>query len=263
MRSLFERRIERAARLAELWPASREVLVFYGAVARLQAVAADALAARVPEDPGALAPELPRLLDLAEREGPAGLAAAARRWRVRSQAERERVLRASWDGTAGSGGDARGIADLFFPKVLLQPYAVAARLALSGPAPAPEPGEPARSCPFCRHPPAASVLREGAGGDAAARSLLCSLCALEWRYPRVLCPRCGEQSPERLPRFAAEEIAWVRVEACDVCKRYLKAVDLRAAPEAEPMVDELASLPLDVLAREQGYAKLEPNLAGV
>jgi hypothetical protein len=32
--------------------------------------------------------------------------------------------------------------------------------------------------------------------------------------------------------------------------------------DAEPVVDELASTPLDVIAREHGYTKIAPNLAG-
>ncbi|MFQ5790858.1 MAG: hypothetical protein ACE5JI_10325 [Acidobacteriota bacterium] len=34
-------------------------------------------------------------------------------------------------------------------------------------------------------------------------------------------------------------------------------------PEAVPDVDEVAALPLDVWAREQGFRKLHPNLAGI
>ena len=66
-----------------------------------------------------------------------------------------------------------------------------------------------------------------------------------------------------MPRYTAQEIPWVRVEACDSCMKYLKAVDLTKNPDAEPIVDELASTPLDIIARERGYTKLVPNLAGV
>ena len=96
-----------------------------------------------------------------------------------------------------------------------------------------------------------------------ARSLLCSLCSLEWGFPRVLCPGCREEEPEKLPRFTAQEIPWLRAEACDTCGRYLKAVNLTRNPEAVPIIDELASTPLDVLANGEGYVKLEPNLCGI
>ena len=64
-------------------------------------------------------------------------------------------------------------------------------------------------------------------------------------------------------RYTAQEIPWMRVEACDSCKKYLKSVDLTLNWEAEPIVDELASTPLDVIAREHGYTKIAPNLAGI
>jgi len=82
-------------------------------------------------------------------------------------------------------------------------------------------------------------------------------------HPRLACPACGEEDPAKLPRFTAKEIPWIRIDACDACRTYLKAVDLSKEPDAEPVVDELASTPLDVIARERGYAKITPNLAGL
>jgi formate dehydrogenase maturation protein FdhE len=55
----------------------------------------------------------------------------------------------------------------------------------------------------------------------------------------------------------------MRVEACDSCGKYLKSVDLTLNWDAEPVVDELASTPLDVIAHEHGYVKIAPNLAGI
>jgi FdhE protein len=109
----------------------------------------------------------------------------------------------------------------------------------------------------------AGVLREDREAGALRRSLVCSRCAREWDFPRILCPRCREERPEKLPRFAAEEIPWVRLEACDSCRRYLKAIDLSRNPAAEPLVDELGATPLDLAARERGYEKIAPNLAGI
>ena len=40
-------------------------------------------------------------------------------------------------------------------------------------------------------------------------------------------------------------------------------VDMARDPLAVPEVDELAGLPLDIWATEQGYHKLQPNLAGI
>jgi formate dehydrogenase maturation protein FdhE len=54
----------------------------------------------------------------------------------------------------------------------------------------------------------------------------------------------------------------VRIEACDACRHYLLNVDLAADPAAVPIVDELDALPLDLYARERGFAKITPNLMG-
>ena len=119
------------------------------------------------------------------------------------------------------------------------------------------------SCPYCGGAALVGLLREDRSAGARRRTLQCSLCSREWDCARVLCPACGEERPEKLPRYEAEEIPWLRVEACDSCRKYLKAVDFTKGPEAEPVVDELASTPLDVVARELRYAKLAPNLAGL
>lgn len=121
---------------------------------------------------------------------------------------------------------------------------------------------PAR-CPHCGAPPAVGVLRDDPEAQALRRFLLCSSCALEWEFPRVVCPDCGEEKAERLPRFAESGTPWIRVEACDACRAYLKSVDLSREPGAEPVVDELASIALDLAARSRGYAKRLPNLSGM
>lgn len=141
-----------------------------------------------------------------------------------------------------------------------QPERVRAAAAWTGPRASS--AVPAR-CPHCGAPPAVGVLRDDPDAQALRRFLLCSECALEWEFPRVVCPDCGEEKAERLPRFAESGTPWIRVEACDACKAYLKAVDLSREPSAEPAVDELASLALDLAARSRGYAKRLPNLSGL
>ena len=116
-------------------------------------------------------------------------------------------------------------------------------------------------CPFCGEKPVAAVLRpEGEGGK---RYLLCSLCFTEWEFRRLLCPSCGEEDKDKLPVYTAEEFPHVRVEACDSCHVYLKAIDLTKNGLAVPEVDELASVALDLWAAEHGYTKLQTNLFGL
>jgi FdhE protein len=50
---------------------------------------------------------------------------------------------------------------------------------------------------------------------------------------------------------------------CETCGRYIKIIDLRKDPAAVPVIDDLATVPLDLWAIERGYEKIELNLAGI
>lgn len=113
-------------------------------------------------------------------------------------------------------------------------------------------------CPVCGDLPVVGVLREE--GHGARRSLVCGRCATEWEYTRLSCAGCGERQFESLPVYTAEQFGHIRVEACDSCRRFLKTVDLTKDGLAVPLVDDLASLSLDLWARSQGYERLRPNL---
>ena len=51
----------------------------------------------------------------------------------------------------------------------------------------------------------------------------------------------------------------VRAETCDACKSYLKIVYQEKGP-VDPVADDLATLTLDILVDEAGYARSGPNL---
>jgi len=68
---------------------------------------------------------------------------------------------------------------------------------------------------------------------------------------------------QKLPVYSANEIANVRVEACDTCHRYLKTVELTKDGHAVPVVDEIATIALNLWASEHGYAKIQTNLLGI
>jgi len=91
---------------------------------------------------------------------------------------------------------------------------------------------------------------------------ICSLCSTEWEFRRLLCPHCGEEDKEKIPIYTAQQFPYIRLEACDTCHTYMKAVDLTKNGLAVPEVDELASLALDLWASEKGYTKLQLNLLG-
>ncbi len=145
-----------------------------------------------------------------------------------------------------------GEAEQFFRRVVTQPYAESSRKPVGG---------GGSTCPSCGSKPVVGILR--AEGDGAKRSLLCSLCSHEWPFRRVICVNCGEEDKEKLPVYIAGGLDYVRVEACESCHAYLKSVDLTKDGFAVPVVDEIATVALNLWADEHGYVKIETNLLGM
>ena len=148
----------------------------------------------------------------------------------------------------------------FFEKALFQPYG--RRRWESG---ASEIASQAggQECPFCGGRPQVSYLQFDASSESANRNLVCAACLLSWSFRRGVCVNCGEEDPEKLVYFQAEENNHVRVETCDRCRSYIKTVDLTKLGTAVPLVDEVASAALDLWAAEKGYTKIEINLVGL
>jgi len=116
-------------------------------------------------------------------------------------------------------------------------------------------------CPLCGGKPQVGALRPE--GDGGKRSLICSLCGTEWAYRRMVCPACGEEDVHKLSVYTAKEFGHVRVETCEACHSYIKTVDLTKDGLAVPVVDELATIPLNLWANEHGYLKLQNNFFGI
>ena len=121
-----------------------------------------------------------------------------------------------------------------------------------------------RHCPRCGGLPQLAVF--GETGEAlltSPRRLLCSRCANEWVLSRMTCASCGEMSGAKMPILSDVDLfPHLRIDACEICRRYLITVDQRKDPRSVPLVDELAALPLDLVAAERGYAKIARNLMG-
>jgi formate dehydrogenase accessory protein FdhE len=122
----------------------------------------------------------------------------------------------------------------------------------------PASGGHAARCPFCVGAPVAGILREE--GQGARRYLLCGVCLSEWGFGRVGCAACGERAFDALPVFTAEEAPGVRIDGCDTCRRYLKTFDLSTDGLQVPLADDLATVTLDLWAREQGYGRIRRHL---
>ncbi|MDP5239852.1 formate dehydrogenase accessory protein FdhE [Uliginosibacterium sp. 31-16] len=117
---------------------------------------------------------------------------------------------------------------------------------------------PAAACPCCGSAPHASLVYAGEGKDGL-RYLECSLCATRWNAIRARCTHCD--TGEVVQYFGLEGGSEaVRAEACDTCHSYIKTFFPKHDSQIDPQADDLATLALDVLVGEQGYARSTPNL---
>jgi len=261
-RPTWEARIQRARDLAAKYSFASQILLFYSEVAGFQQSVHESLSTGSfssqqsgtlsdTMDSSRLLPHVPELLSLVSRAAPAPLSDVAQELQSRQPSYWQHLLAACSNGHQPDVPETH----VFFARTLLQPYAE--KIA--------EHAEPPRSgnaiCPVCGGNPVAAVLREEAHG--AKRSLVCSLCITEWDYKRVICPACGEEEFDKLPTYRADQFQHLLVEACDTCEKYITAVDLTKDGHAIPEVDELAALPLNLWANENGYTKLQPNLLGM
>jgi formate dehydrogenase accessory protein FdhE len=280
----WDRRIRRATELTSSYPFAAEGLRFYARIAtfqkslyeEIQQALADSLkisAARPLRDEldlFLLLPKFPGFLSLIQQIAPAPLAQAAAELAQKGIAGWQQAIETFWRGelelTAAVGDSPNaGARDLHGTSssemslvwIYLQPYAeylsVHREIEIVN-------GTPS-TCPLCGSKPIVGVLRSE--GDGAKKSLICMLCAHEWNFRRIYCPACGEEREPQMAFYSATEIAYVRADVCDSCHHYIKTVDLTKDGRAVPVVDELATIPLDLWATEHGYLKLQNNFLGI
>ncbi|MBO0725729.1 MAG: formate dehydrogenase accessory protein FdhE [Blastocatellia bacterium] len=277
----WRQRIERAQLLAAEAPHAREIMRFYAEIlewqadlfSRLSEVAQkNTLSGAFESDHGLLLESFGSLLNLTREKGSQALAAQVDEVGA-DEADWKKCLSAWWNGESD-------FAQVFFARVCLQPYLEL--LAQTGAPPfdskinacAPprlEVAQPRRDCPFCGRKPQLALLSDALSApgpvddavEGGKRFLMCGDCMTIWPFQRIACPNCPETDPRKLPYYSAEEFPSLRVESCDSCKRYLKAIDMTRDRRPVPIVDELAAIPLDLWAWEQNYIKIQPNLAGI
>jgi formate dehydrogenase formation protein len=123
------------------------------------------------------------------------------------------------------------------------------------------------ACPGCGGPAQVSVIAEESGEfmGGSPRSLVCGRCAGWWTFPRAICTWCGESDPRRLPSFVPDERRAVRIDGCETCSSYVKTFDLRepGGIELVPLVDDVATVSLDLWANDQGLTRHLVSFAGV
>lgn len=120
-------------------------------------------------------------------------------------------------------------------------------------------------CPVCGAWPLYAELV----GAQKERHLRCGRCGARWAWAVLLCPYCGNDDHRTLGFLEnPDEREHRRVDVCDRCKGYLKAI-ASFTPAASPQLaaEDAATVHLDLAARERGYARPgtppDPALAGV
>ncbi|TAN31653.1 formate dehydrogenase accessory protein FdhE [bacterium] len=277
-------RRRRTAELRRRQPFAGELLDLYGALLPVQeqAYVEASAAPPAPDDLAVYAAELvvPGVHEVSLAAGPDRLRRALVR---RLEQEHPVNILGAW-----IRGEEQSVVDRYIARASLTPVFEAlgpeAGAACAG-------SRDPRHCPHCGGSPQLSYFAV-AGEDLATgpRYLLCARCHSSWGCARMTCAGCGEDSSVRLPilseegttsgergsivrglpagpangRSAVETVLFphIRVEACETCRQYLLSIDLASDPSAVPLVDELAAIPLDLVARERGFSKILPNLMG-
>ena len=105
-------------------------------------------------------------------------------------------------------------------------------------------------CPICGNQPVIAVMDE-----EGRRHLYCCFCWHAWPAPRVFCPYCANTDGKTLNYLYSENEKSLRVDCCEKCRKYIKAVDTRSSdrPIYAPL-EQVASLHLDIKARQSGFA---------
>jgi FdhE protein len=112
-------------------------------------------------------------------------------------------------------------------------------------------------CPCCGSTPVSGMVT-ASGNAPGARYLYCSLCAAAWNHVRATCITCGETRSLSLKGIEGDAEA-VKAETCNECHTYAKMLYLAKDGKADPFADDLATLGLDLLVAEAGWARHAPN----
>jgi FdhE protein len=113
-------------------------------------------------------------------------------------------------------------------------------------------------CPVCGAWPAFAEVR----GVERSRCFRCGRCGGEWQANCLFCPYCGMTNHEELVSLVPKKSGSNSViDACRRCLGYVKSfTKLQGSPPVKVLLDDLASVELDVAALEQGYKR--PHGAG-
>jgi FdhE protein len=190
--------------------------------------------------------------------------------RLAAAVEADPALLQALAGTAAFGPDMEALEQqaralrvsvdvlLFVGRALAAPFvAEAARRVATTRSGGSIPQETGGRCGICGSLPSFAQLRREDG----RRILHCGLCGTTWEFTRLACPWCETADREALNvlRLSEGDPRWI--ETCESCGGYIKTVDERKLPLGEtiiPVVEESATLHLDLLAEREGYIRRIP-----
>ncbi len=94
-------------------------------------------------------------------------------------------------------------------------------------------------------------------GNDQFRHLRCGRCGADWESRRLMCVYCGNENPKTLGKlYADNQHQQMHAQVCDNCKGYLKVINAFSPNPPEMIaVQDLATLHLDFIAQERGYAR--------
>lgn len=112
-------------------------------------------------------------------------------------------------------------------------------------------------CPCCGSDGVGSVIYQK-GELEGLRYVQCNLCNSQWHALRAKCTFCGNTKDMSFQSVEGVEdgaLHGASAECCDECHSYRKAYHLNKEQYADPVADDIASLAVDILVGEQGYAR--------
>ncbi len=109
------------------------------------------------------------------------------------------------------------------------------------------------TCPVCGAHPTIAVIRE----KIAQRWLHCSRCGHEWRFSRMFCPGCEQESPSGMDYFYVEDRRQETAFTCNSCKRYLITLNqISDIGDYDRDVSAMSLVHLDLIMQEKGFAPM-------
>jgi formate dehydrogenase maturation protein FdhE len=109
-----------------------------------------------------------------------------------------------------------------------------------------------QGCPCCGGAPRMGRYEK----DEGRRFLWCDLCNIQWVFTRIVCPFCLNRSHEKLGYLDVEGTEQYRIDVCETCRGYLRAVIERDRLEGNRVdftIEDVGTLYLCFVAERQGY----------